>query len=101
MDYIVLHYKLPVEDDKVFDVLLDITQLLNKYEIDVDKIFISNELEIRLYLNKIRVELGTKKDLSEKIMDLRDILPNLSDVSGVLDMKILDVNGNGYTLKKD
>jgi hypothetical protein len=34
-------------------------------------------------------------------MDLRDILPNLSDVSGVLDMKILDVNGNGYTLKKD
>jgi hypothetical protein len=58
-------------------------------------------LEIRLYLDKIRVELGTKKDLSEKIMDLRDILPNLSDVSGVLDMKILDVNGNGYTLKKD
>ena len=101
VDYIVLHSKLPVEDDKVFDVLLDITQLLNKYEIDVDKIFISNELEIRLYLNKIRVELGTKKDLSEKIMDLRDILPNLSDVSGVLDMKILDVNGNGYTLKKD
>lgn len=101
VDYIVLHSKLPVEDDKVFDVLLDITQLLNKYEIDVDKIFISNELEIRLYLDKIRVELGTKKDLSEKIMDLRDILPNLSDVSGVLDMKILDVNGNGYTLKKD
>ncbi len=101
VDYIVLHSKLPVEDDKVFDLLLDITQLLNKYEIDVEKILISKDLEIRLYLEKIRVELGDKKDLSEKIMDLKDILPNLSDVSGVLDMKILDVNGNGYTLKKD
>lgn len=101
VEYIVLHSKLPVEDDKVFDLLLDITQLLNKYEIDVEKIFISKDLEIRLYLEKIRVELGDKKDLSEKIMDLKDILPNLSDVSGVLDMKILDVNGNGYTLKKD
>ena len=101
VDYIVLHSKLPVEDERVFDLLLDLTQLLVKYDIDVEKINISKELEIKLYLGNVRVELGTEKDLSEKIMDLRDIMPNLGDASGVLDMKVLDVHGNGYTLKKD
>lgn len=101
VDYIVLHSKLPVEDERVFDLLLNLTQLLVKYDIDVEKINISKELEIKLYLESVRVELGTDKDLSEKIMDLRDIIPNLGDASGVLDMKVLDVHGNGYTLKKD
>lgn len=101
VDYIVLHSKLPVNDDKVFDLLLNITQLLTKYEINVDKIYISKEIELKLYIGNIRIELGGEKDLSEKVMDLKDILPNITDESGVLDMKILDVNGNGYTLKKD
>ena len=101
VDFIVLHSKLPVEDEKVFDLLLDLTQLLSKYEIDVEKINISKELEIKLYLESVRVELGTKEDLSDKIMDLKDIMPGLEGISGVLDMKIYDANGNGYTLKRD
>jgi hypothetical protein len=56
---------------------------------------------MKLYLGDVRVELGTEEDLSDKIMDLKDIMPNLEGVSGVLDMKVYDVNGNGYTLKKD
>ena len=101
VDYIVLHSKLPVKDDRVFKLLLDLTQLLSKYDIDVEKINVSKDLEIKLYLGNVRVELGTREDLSEKIMDLKDIIPNLGDVKGVLDMKVLDVHGNGYTLKKD
>ena len=101
VDYIVLHSQLPVEDERVFDLLLDLTQLLSKYEITVEKINISKDLEMKLYLGSVRVELGTKEDLSDKIMDLRDIIPKLKGVSGVLDMKVYDVNGNGYTLKKD
>ena len=101
VDYIVLHSKLPVEDEKVFDLLLDLTQLLLKYEIEVEKINISKELEVKLYLETVRVELGTREDLSDKIMDLKDIIPKLNGVSGVLDMKIYDTTGNGYTLKKD
>ena len=101
VDYIVLHSRLPVDDERVFDLLLDLTQLLAKYEISVEKINISRDLEMKLYLGDVRVELGTKEDLSDKIMDLRDIIPKLDGVSGVLDMKIYDVNGNGYTLKKD
>lgn len=101
VDYIVLHSQLPVEDEEVFDLLLDLTQLLSKYEIKVEKINISKDLEMKLYLGSVRVELGTKEDLSDKVMDLKDIIPELNGVSGVLDMKIYDVNGNGYTLKRD
>lgn len=101
VDYIVLHSKLPVEDEQVFDLLLDLTQLLYKYDIDVEKINISKGLEIKLYLGNVRVELGTDENLSEKIMDLKDIMPNLGDASGTLDMKVLDEHGNGYTLKRD
>lgn len=101
VDYIVLHSKLPVANEKVFDLLLDLTQLLYKYEIAVDKINVSKDLEIKLYMGNVRVELGNGEDLSEKVMDLRDIMPGLVDVSGVLDMKELDVHGNGYTFKKD
>ena len=50
---------------------------------------------------KVDWRFGTEEDLSDKIMDLKDIMPNLEGVSGVLDMKVYDVNGNGYTLKKD
>ena len=35
VDYIVLHSKLPVEDERVFDILLDITQLIKKYEMNI------------------------------------------------------------------
>lgn len=101
VDYIVLHSKLPVDDEEVFDLLLDLTQLLSKYEINVEKINISEDLEMKLYLGSVRVELGTKEDIGDKIMDLKDIMPNLEGISGVLDMKVYDVNGNGYTLKKD
>ena len=101
VDYIVLHSKLPVEDEQVFDLLLDLTQLLYKYDIDVEKINISKGLEIKLYLGNVRVELGTDENLSEKIMDLKDIMPNLGDACGTLDMKVLDEHGNGYTLKRD
>ena len=67
-----MHSKLPVEDEQVFDLLLDLTQLLYKYDIDVEKINISKGLEIKLYLGNVRVELGTDENLSEEnIIDVR------------------------------
>lgn len=100
-DYIVLHSKLPVGDDRLFDILLDITQLISKYSITAEKINISQELEIKLYLENVRVDLGKNENLSEKVMDLKDIIPQLGDVKGVLDMKEYDPQGSGYTLKKE
>ncbi len=101
VDHIILHEKLPVRDEKIFSLLLDVTQLIEKYQIDAGKIDVSDQLDIRLHIGDVRVELGKGDMLNEKFIDLNDIVPKLKGVKGVLDMKEYDYEGNGYTLKKD
>lgn len=101
VDYIVLHSKLPVEDERIFDTLLDVTQLIKKYDMDIKRINVSANMDIRLYLGEVRIDLGDGDMLNEKFMDLNDIIPQFRDVKGVLDMREYDAKDNGYTFKKD
>lgn len=100
-DYIVLQKKIPVENDKLFTKIMDITQLLNKYEISVDKIYISGSMEMTLFMEEVKVELGDGENLNEKIIDLNDMMGNLNGLSGTLDMKQYDSADEGYTFKKN
>ena len=100
-DSIVLYEYLPVGDKEVFNLILDTTQILQKYEIAVDKIYISNNKQVSLFIQNIKVELGTNKDLNDKIRTLNDILPNLSGLSGTLDIKEYSDSDSGYTFKKN
>ena len=97
---IVLNEKLPVEDEEVFDVVLDTTQSLDKYDINVDKIYISDDTEVTLYMNEIEVLLGKNKDMNDKMRSLNDMLPNLQGLSGTLDIREYNENNTGYTFKK-
>ena len=99
-DYVVLHDKLPVEDDKVFQEILDTTQMIKKYEMKVEKIHISKSMELSLHIGNIRVELGKDDHLSEKMADLNDIIPKLPKEKGTLDMRVYDSEGH-YTLRKN
>lgn len=99
-DYIVLDETLPVGDEKVFHLILDLTQALSKYAVGVDRIFISEKQEVTLYMEQVEVNLGNDTDMVEKIQSLADMLPNLQGLSGTLDMKEYDEQGNGYTFKK-
>lgn len=101
-EYFILNKKLPVENEKVFDEILGITQQLNKYKLDIDKINISSDMEISLYMEDVIVELG-KDDatMNEKIADLSDLSGNLKGLSGTLDMKIYNESDTGYTFKKN
>ena len=98
--YIVLVETLPVGDEKIFHLILDLTQALAKYEVGVDRIYISENQEVTLYMEQVVVELGKNTDMVEKIQSLADMMPNLSGLSGTLNMKEYDENGNGYTFKK-
>ncbi len=101
VDYIVLHEELPVEDERIFDILLDVTQLIKKYGMPVDKINVSDDMDIRLYLGDVRVDFGNGDMLNEKFMDLNDIIPQFNGVKGVLDMEEYDAQDNGYTFRRD
>lgn len=97
---IVLYEKLPVEDDEVFELILDTTQTLQKYNIAVDKIYISDGKEVTLYMGEIEVLLGKNEDMNDKIRSLNDMLPNLEGLSGTLDLRVYNENTTGYTFKK-
>lgn len=100
-EYFVLNEKLPVENENVFDEILGITQQLNKYKLDVDKINISSDMEISLYMDKVIVELGKDDEtMNDKIADLSDLSQNLEGLSGTLDMKEYNESTTGYTFKK-
>ena len=89
-NYVVLYEKLPVANDKVFSEILDLTQLLDKYELDAKKIFFDDDYNVYLYFDGVEVSLGSSDYIDEKIIQLQYILPNLEGKNGILDMK--DVN---------
>lgn len=100
-DYIVLHSKIPVDDEKLFDEIMNITQLLDKYQIKVDRIYISENMEMTLNMDEVKVELGKSGNMNEKIIDLNDMMENIKGLSGTLDMREYDSAHKGYTFKKN
>lgn len=100
-DYIVVKEKLPISNEKLFDTIMNLTQLLSKYKIKVDKIKVTDDKEYELKIDGITVNLGTADDLNEKIVDLSDMLPKLEGLSGTLDMIEYDSTDTGYTFNKN
>ncbi len=86
-DHVLLHEPLPVEDAGVFRSILNITQLVNKYNLSVDRIYFGKEGNLILYFDNVKAALGTGDNLDEKIMRLQYMLPNLEGKSGTLRME--------------
>lgn len=86
-DHVLLHEPLPVEDAGIFHTILNITQLVNKYNLSVDRIYFGRGGTITLYFGGVRVALGAGENLDEKIMRLQYMLPSLEGKSGTLKME--------------
>ncbi len=86
-DHVLLHEPLPVEDAGIFRSILNITQLVNKYNLSVDRIYFGKEGNLVLYFDNVKEALGTGDNLDEKIMRLQYMLPNLEGKSGTLRME--------------
>ena len=83
---------MPLIDSTIFSKILNVTQLLAKYELKADKIFFGAEKDVTLYFGQARVYLGGDERLDEKIMQLVPILPHLEGKSGILNMENFDEN---------
>lgn len=97
---IVLHNPLPVKNDDIFGEVLEITNLLNKYNLEVDTIYYNNDFEVTLYMDSVRVFLGKKDNFTEKIMKLRDIAPHLEGQKGMLHLENYDSQMDVITFSK-
>lgn len=82
--------KLPISDEKKFQSILTITQLVDKYGLDIDGIKFTAENEIILTHKEITIELGEGEYLAVQMMNLGSILENLEGMSGTLYMKDFD-----------
>lgn len=100
-DYVVLHESLPIKNIEIFQSILDITQLLTKYEISVDKIYFDQNNQMTLYFQNIRVRLGDISNIDDKIMRLKAILPQLEGQKGILRMENYEENTKNITFNKD
>ncbi len=98
---VVLHNPLPVKSKQVFGEILEITNLLNKYELEIETIYFNKSEEATLYMGNVRVPLGNGDKLTEKMMKLRDLAPHMTGLSGVLHLENYDSDMDVITFTKD
>lgn len=98
-EYVILHEKLPVEDEEIFRLILYITQLMTKYDIRSDRIYFNKNYEITLYFGDARVFLGTDAEIDSKMDELKNILPDLAGMEGTLHMENYSEENNYITFK--
>jgi|GEM_PF-471096 len=89
---VVMYETLPVENTDVFDEILDITQLLAKYNLDADSIYFDSNYNLYIYFGDIEVYIGTDENIDEKVIQLPYILPSLEGKKGILHLEEYDEN---------
>lgn len=99
-DSMVTGEMLPVEDAGIFNSILSITKLLQKYDLISDKIHFNKSGEITVYFGEIRVSLGNDPaTLEDKLMLLPELLAGLEGKSGTLQMETYDEDSGRYVFK--
>lgn len=98
-DHVILYDKLPVENGEIFQNILTVTQLLNKYNVIADKIYFDENNLVTLSYGHVKVALGEMKNLDDKMMQLPFVLPDLEGKSGTLDMQNYTVDSKSITFE--
>ncbi|MCX4297151.1 MAG: FtsQ-type POTRA domain-containing protein [Lachnospiraceae bacterium] len=99
-DHVVLHKKLPVENNQIFQNILTITKLLNKYDVLCDKIQFDRNYNVMLGYDAVMVNIGALENLDEKLMQLPQILPSLAGEQGTLDLQNYTADRKSVTFER-
>lgn len=84
---VVLYEKLQLENSDILRDLLNLTQTLKKYNLLPDEIQYDSNMEPVLYYGTIQVKIGSEDNLSQKVVRLSIILPQLDGISGTLHLE--------------
>lgn len=84
---VVLYEKLQLENSDILRDLLNLTQTLKKYDLLPDEIQYDSNMEPVLYYGTIQVKIGSEDSLSQKVVRLSIILPQLDGLSGTLHLE--------------
>jgi cell division protein FtsQ len=77
MDYggFTLYQRLEVEKEEIFNRILDLSQLVQKYELSLDRIHFFEDTSVMLETSGIKIYLGEQEFYDEEIASLAEILP--------------------------
>ncbi|MDD7637522.1 MAG: cell division protein FtsQ/DivIB [Clostridiales bacterium] len=81
---VVLYEQLPLEQEEVLDNLLNLTQILKKYDLLPQEIHYDENLEPTLTYYGTRVVVGSDEYLTQKVVRLSAIMPELAGLYGTL-----------------
>ena len=84
---VVLYEKLQLENSDILRDLLNLTQTLKKYNLLPDESQYDSNMEPVLYYGTIQVKIGSEDNLSQKVVRLSIILPQLDGLSGTLHLE--------------
>ena len=101
-DTLTLYEPLEVKNKNIFNILLSVTQMMDKYELDPDEITLKKEgTEIVLTFDHVRINLGTGDNIDEKAAMIQTLLPKLDGKSGVLHMEEYTNESTNISFIKD
>ena len=96
-----LYKKLETDDETVFRTILNLVNLLDKYDISSKEVSFASDGEMTVKFGDIKVLLGTEDNLPDKIMRLSLILPELEDESGTLHLEDFSLDNTDIVFKKE
>lgn len=99
-DSIVLHKNLKVQKASLYNVILNLTRLVELYEIDVSRITFLYDNSVVLLCGETEVRLGKKESYDLPLSALNGILDKLDDKNMVLYMENYNESNKDVTAKK-
>jgi len=93
---IVLNEKLEVQKEELFDVILNLTQQIEKYGLNVDTIIFNNNYEVTLNCGDIKAMLGKRDTYDEILAKLKNIMAEIEGRKLTIDM----TTDNSYYIAK-
>lgn len=89
-DRIVLHEKLNVQKDELYDIILNLTKGLREYELPAGTIIFNSRGEAELEVGNLTVELGKRDVYDLPLQKLADIYPTVADRNLIIDLSRYD-----------
>lgn len=86
-DEIIMFQKLKVPRQNVFDVVLEIIRMVQKYNLDVGEIEFGNGLEVTLYTDNLKILLGIKDKYDASISALSSVYEEAAKRGGTIDLR--------------
>ena len=85
-DKIIYNEKVDTPRSELFEIVLNITQLIHKFDLPVTEIHFNHELSVTLYTEDISILLGIREQYDEPLSALPGILVKAEGMHGTLNM---------------